>query len=695
MKLRGQSTFEYVLLLGGVLLIVVIAMVTLMDALPGIDSSNTCAIQARSSLSCFDKDGAFNLDKTFAFNGENLACSCTRQSLEANPSFLPVSGLLPTVSNVGVSFETRSDGAIRITNPVGTASDQNPAFLDENRVLFTRFADGYNQGKATLVLLDVTTGLETTVVNDGGVAVSTSGNPFTPDKDNVCFSSDAESEDDVWCSSLNAGTPSRITQDVTGAHFIEPSVRFDGQRIAFEKHLPGVIDASNGEIWTTDFSGNVQVLLSDSFDNRLPQYHPNENKVLIQRGMNGVFRLALVDGETGQVTDAGIQTEEGTDASWTLSGGIVYSAEGSNLATPVIVYFKNDLNTQITQSDMLDSAPAASLNEKVVAFESRISETGSAKIWLIANPADPLSTNLPVTSPLPSPFAVSGALTGLYVLNGYDQVGLVQKIVDTPSDILIVDAYKQTPATPFSSAEVTAFKQNHPTTLAYLSIGEAEDYRYYWDASWPASPPTWMGKLNPEWAGNIKVKYWDPAWQTIIFDYVDRIVAQGFDGAYLDIIDGYEYWADSANGENEVLTTNEAATRMIAFIQSIRDRARQTNPNFKIFPQNAPALVQYSSYLSAMDGIGKEETWYGGYNELTHPNSLAQPLEAALRDEELAFLRAILQAGKTVIVTDYFNPNQVVQAQDFLAKAKIEGFAAYPADKRGLNDVSVFMPSTG
>lgn len=88
--------------------------------------------------------------------------------------------------------------------------------------------------------------------------------------------------------------------------------------------------------------------------------------------------------------------------------------------------------------------------------------------------------------------------------------------------------------------------------ICSMSIGEAEDYRFYWDPSWDASPPSWLAEENPLWPGNHKVEYWDPAWQAILFGspdaYLDRIVAAGFDGAYLDIIDAYEYFEEAAAG---------------------------------------------------------------------------------------------------------------------------------------------------
>lgn len=78
--------------------------------------------------------------------------------------------------------------------------------------------------------------------------------------------------------------------------------------------------------------------------------------------------------------------------------------------------------------------------------------------------------------------------------------------------------------------------------IAYMSIGEAEDYRYYWQTEWKRGNPSWLDKENPKWKGNYKVKYWNAEWQEIIFDYLSRITNAGFDGVYLDIIDAFEYY---------------------------------------------------------------------------------------------------------------------------------------------------------
>jgi cysteinyl-tRNA synthetase, unknown class len=85
--------------------------------------------------------------------------------------------------------------------------------------------------------------------------------------------------------------------------------------------------------------------------------------------------------------------------------------------------------------------------------------------------------------------------------------------------------------------------------ICYMSIGEAESYRYYWQSNWKPGTPSFLDEENPDWAGNYKVRYWDAAWQNIIFgndqSYLKKILDAGFDGAYLDIIDAFEYFEEN------------------------------------------------------------------------------------------------------------------------------------------------------
>jgi cysteinyl-tRNA synthetase, unknown class len=115
-------------------------------------------------------------------------------------------------------------------------------------------------------------------------------------------------------------------------------------------------------------------------------------------------------------------------------------------------------------------------------------------------------------------------------------------------DLLVIDLFYGDTA--LTGAEVASLKTKSGggtrLVLAYMSIGEAEDYRHYWQASWGPGYPLWLGTENPDWEGNYKVHYWEPEWQAIIYgndsSYLKKILDAGFDGVYLDIIDAYEYY---------------------------------------------------------------------------------------------------------------------------------------------------------
>ena len=125
----------------------------------------------------------------------------------------------------------------------------------------------------------------------------------------------------------------------------------------------------------------------------------------------------------------------------------------------------------------------------------------------------------------------------------------ITAIKGTNYDLLIMDLFSAG-SQAFTLTETTELKQkaNGGTRLliAYMSIGEAEDYRYYWQEGWEKDPPAWIDGENPHWEGNYKVRYWEQDWQDLIFGsedaYLDRILEAGFDGVYLDIIDAFEYY---------------------------------------------------------------------------------------------------------------------------------------------------------
>ena len=126
----------------------------------------------------------------------------------------------------------------------------------------------------------------------------------------------------------------------------------------------------------------------------------------------------------------------------------------------------------------------------------------------------------------------------------------ITAVADTNYDMVIMDLFHEGES--FTAEEISALKYKNNggarLVLCYASIGEAEDYRYYWRDEWTMDRPVWLEAENDDWEGNYKVRYWDPEWKAIIFgnddSYIKKIIDAGFDGAYLDIIDAFEYFEE-------------------------------------------------------------------------------------------------------------------------------------------------------
>lgn len=241
--------------------------------------------------------------------------------------------------------------------------------------------------------------------------------------------------------------------------------------------------------------------------------------------------------------------------------------------------------------------------------------------------------------------------------------------------------------------------------LSYLSIGEAEDYRTYWHSAWTApetrstnpvrligfnsaggnstrahfrfaggmsdkpllvptaAAPAWLGSENAEWRGNYNVRFWHPDWKSLVYGQpmsaLDRIIAAGFDGVYLDRADVYGLWRHEQPS---------AKSDMIDFIAEIAAYAREKKPGFLIVLQNAEELLANKRLRHVLDGVAKEDLLYG----------MAEEGRANPDDEVQSSLRYLRQArteGLPVLVVEYLgNLTDIASARN---RIESEGFVAY------------------
>jgi cysteinyl-tRNA synthetase len=255
-----------------------------------------------------------------------------------------------------------------------------------------------------------------------------------------------------------------------------------------------------------------------------------------------------------------------------------------------------------------------------------------------------------------------------YQLQGADP----SEIAASPFDLVVIDYSRDGTGTGAHTLDdVQSMRRKadggRRVVLSYMSIGEAEDYRYYWDAKWKTKPPAWLDKENPDWPGNYKVRYWSPEWRALIFGtpdaYLDKIIAARFDGVYLDIIDAFEYYEP---------THSAAAGDMVGFVMALSAYAKSKKPDFLIFPQNGEILLEDPGYLAAIDGIGKEDLFYGG-DENGRPN-LQREIETGMRR-----LKHAAAAGKLVLTVEYLTNRGHIQ--DYRERAAAVGFMTYVAHR--------------
>ena len=230
----------------------------------------------------------------------------------------------------------------------------------------------------------------------------------------------------------------------------------------------------------------------------------------------------------------------------------------------------------------------------------------------------------------------------------------VERLTACKRDWIVLDAEFDSD-TPWERADLDAIRSGHAgrKVIAYISIGEAEDYRPYWRKAWgnkgklTAAAPAWLGAENPEWKSNYRVRYWNAAWQKLILAAIDDAMTRGFDGVYLDIVDGFETFeqdgaeviADRVNPD----TKQSYRRDMVDWVKAIVARARAKNPAALVIPQNGSQLVAHADFLGVINAIGIEDLFTNG--------NKVQPKSHT--NEVLGHLRKLAAAKKSALLIEY------------------------------------------
>ncbi|GAB4312917.1 MAG: hypothetical protein Kow0019_12080 [Methanobacteriaceae archaeon] len=301
------------------------------------------------------------------------------------------------------------------------------------------------------------------------------------------------------------------------------------------------------------------------------------------------------------------------------------------------------------------------------------------------------------------PLKLSKVKYWAYQLQNIEKPGAVKKLASSKYDILVIEPTQTVAGDErFNTRKVVSQLKkskahdgiHRKLVIAYIDIGQAEDYRWYWKWSktWqkgkpkPTDWPSYI--LAPDsdgWSGSYMVAYWDEKWKDLVIygknqktnpywnyqSMLDEVLKAGFDGVYMDWVEAYE--------NLEVIKAAKKAGKnpkveMIKFINEIRNYAKSKNPRFIIIQQNAATLASgHPEIFSEVDGIAQESVWYD-WNDYKDYD-IATDRQLTL--EYINYLNRYKKAGKLVLNCEY----ALKKAEIAYKKSRKKGYIPYCTTK--------------
>ena len=134
-----------------------------------------------------------------------------------------------------------------------------------------------------------------------------------------------------------------------------------------------------------------------------------------------------------------------------------------------------------------------------------------------------------------------------------DQFAL--KMHETNYDMLAVEVFHGRKPLSRQAVETLKYKKigAKRLVLAYMDIGSAASYYYYWRPEWREGSPPWIVAAMRDDPDRYNVEYWQNEWQQIFVgdtsSYIYGLIAQGFDGVIIDGLEAYTFFEDNNDDE--------------------------------------------------------------------------------------------------------------------------------------------------
>ncbi|MCG8605256.1 endo alpha-1,4 polygalactosaminidase [bacterium] len=210
--------------------------------------------------------------------------------------------------------------------------------------------------------------------------------------------------------------------------------------------------------------------------------------------------------------------------------------------------------------------------------------------------------------------------------------------------------------------DLTELKNSDTVLIGYVSLGEVGDYRWFWPEM---QNKPWVLDKNPNWNSymiDVRAGEWH---ELLIQKIIPKVLADGFDGIFLDTIDTAEY-LEKYHPKIKYPGTQAAMTTLI---KSIRRRFPNTyliaNRGFSILEEIADVIdgVVAESVFTTVD-LQNE-----GRTRFLNESEYAANLDRLLRIKK--------RSNITVFTLDYIGQDRREDIDRLVSKSRRLGFVPY------------------
>lgn len=263
-----------------------------------------------------------------------------------------------------------------------------------------------------------------------------------------------------------------------------------------------------------------------------------------------------------------------------------------------------------------------------------------------------------MASPRSRAAALTSALRQGFGVQYWGDTYSAEKLAAQPHGLLIIEFtkigahYSDTGRElPFTPEEIATISRNgERPVLGYLNVSEVETYRDYWidhaaavKAGGDPLPPPWQGPHTAH--GDDLAAFWTPEWKEILLARVDRLMAAGAGGIFLDdVLHYYSHALDQTlqwpEGTRPAGPSDASgfALEMMRLVGALAERARAWDCDALIIVNNGVFIgrdaagasagpdskAAFAAYLDAIDAIMVEN--------LSAPDMHPHALEALKED---------------------------------------------------------------